>query len=112
MKHVLRPLIALLAARFSGKRMFVACLCIASPGKYIYSIAAKPKVTFLQRTLLVQQGGSFEPTEPPPPCVLPAALRVPCSFSDSGCHALVTSSSHCCVYAACRSFTMYNIHFV
>ena len=27
------------------------------------------------------------------------------------CRALVTSSSHCCVYAACSSFTRYNIHF-
>ena len=34
-----------------------------------------------------------------------------CSNSCSCCRALVTSASHCCVYAACSSFTRYNIHF-
>ena len=33
-------------------------------------------------------------------------------FSNSCCHVLVTSCSHCCVYAACSSSIKRNIHFV
>ena len=69
---MLGPLIALLAARLSGKHVFVVSVyCIA------YSTATKLMVTLLQQTPLVQRGGgSFEPTEPP--CVRACCSQFVC----------------------------------